>query len=113
MAGVDLLLFPGLAGRLAAPAILLVDPALDLALADQVAGPLRVAGRGGVDEDLVAVARDDEPPRALRRVQADEQRVGIGRGEMDAVVVGYAGILPYSAMPVCSRCFVMPPRKNG
>src|SRR3954447_658846 len=113
MARVDLFLLPRLAGCLAAPAVLLVDPALDLALADQVARPLGVRGRGRVDEDLIAVAGDREAARALGLVQPDDQRVGIGRGEMDAVVVGYAGILPYSAMPVCSRCFVMPPRKNG
>ena len=95
------------------------------------------AGERGVDEELVAVARHDEPPllellgelaRLVAQLEAEpvEQPAGVlvVDLDLDPVVVPrhYAGILPYSArfepttrseIPVWSRCFVIPPRKNG
>src|SRR5439155_4776779 len=71
-AAVELLLLPGLAGRLVVPAVLLVEPVLDPARArldsvlaehrlhDRVSLFGRGAGRG-VDVDGVLIARDREP----------------------------------------------------
>src|SRR5262249_37183347 len=98
----------------------------------------RCGGRSvgvGVDEDRVAGGGDGGAPllelaRELARLDAEleaeaveEAFVTVGDGDVDPPVVAHqAGILPYSArvepvirseIPVWSRCFVMPPRKNG
>ena len=92
--------------------------------------------RAGVHEDFVVVGRDRESPfrKLLRELgglvaqleaEALEEAGGVLLLELDAdaPVVGHqAGILPYSTSvdpttrsetPVWSRCFVIPPRKNG
>jgi hypothetical protein len=109
----ELFLFPRLARRLVVPSLFLLEPAFDpVRTADDAACALRVRVGVRVDEDVVAVTRDGEAAGPLGGPQLFEQRAGIGRRQMDAEVVD-AGILPKSAMPVCSRCFVIPPRKNG
>ena len=110
---VELFVFPRFSGRLVVPALFLLEPVLDpIRAADDAACTLGVGVRVCIDEDVVAVARDGEAPGPLGGAQLLEQRPRIRWRQMDAEVV-YAGILPKSAMPVCSRCFVIPPRKNG
>jgi hypothetical protein len=111
---VELFLLPRLVRRLVVPALLLLEPALDPVLAaDDPGGPLRVGIGVRVDEDVVAVVRDGEASALVARAAEPlEQRVRVVRLDVDPEVV-YAGILPKSAIPCCSRCFVMPPRKNG
>jgi hypothetical protein len=108
----ELLLLPRLAGRLVVPALLALEPALDAVLAaDDRGGAPRLRVRVRVDEDVVAVARDGEPAAGVAgAAEALEQRVRLVGADVDPEVV-YAGILP--KIPSCSRCFVMPPRKNG
>jgi hypothetical protein len=109
----ELLLFPRLARRLVVPALLVLEPVLDpVRAADERARALRLCVRVRVDEDVVAVARDREAPGSLDAAQPLEERAGIIGLQVDAKVVD-AGILPKSTMPCCSRCFVIPPRKNG
>jgi hypothetical protein len=148
VAALQLLLLPGLVRHLVVPALLGFEPVLDgagegggsevaqLGL-DHRARSLRFVGRARVDEHLVVVVGDDEPPllelaRQLGGFVAELQpealeeagRLLVLDRDADAPVVPghYAGILPYSASvdpttrsetPVWSRCFVMPPRKNG
>jgi hypothetical protein len=82
--------------------------------ADELRGALRLRVRVRVDEDVVPVARDREAAAVdvARLLEAAEERARIVGRDVDPEVV-YAGILPYSARPACSRCFVSPPRKNG
>src|SRR3954471_8487160 len=132
------LLFPRLARRLVIPAILGVEPVLhgardrrDVVVADlrldHGARPLRLVAGRRVDEDVVLVLRDDEPARleiacelgclagqpAEMKAVEEAARALLLDVDPDAEIVGYAGILPNSAIRRCSRCFVMPPRKKG
>src|SRR5215468_2376792 len=123
IAALELLLFPRLARRLIVPAVLLVEPVLDLTRPrfDAVRAKLRLhdcvralcfGASPGVDEHCGAVARDDEPsglelvrelPRLLVEVTAEpvEQPRGVFLFldvDPDApVVVGHASSL------VCAR----------
>jgi hypothetical protein len=136
-AAIERVRLPGLRGRLVAPAVFVVEPPLDRAgdSRDVVVAELRLDDRASalrlfpvrcVDEDLVSVLGDGEPPRLqlaceLGGLACEAEAEPVQEAapallvdvDPDAVVVGYAGILPNSAMPSCSRCFVMPPRKNG
>src|SRR5207253_495570 len=146
----ELLLLPRLLRRLARPALLVVEPALDRrragldALVRQLGldDPPRLLGlrrRGGVDEELVPVARDREAPalelpgEALRlfaaevEAEATEQRLHIvlfGQLDSDAPVVAHVvgAASPTSArgrpnihsdLPVWSRNLVIPPSQKG
>src|SRR5207302_178971 len=146
----ELLLLPRLLRRLARPALLVVEPALDRrragldALVCQLGldDPPRLLGlrrRGGVDEELVPVARDREAPalelpgEALRlfaaevEAEATEQRLHIallGQLDSDAPVVAHVvgAASPTSArgrpnilsdLPVWSRNLVIPPSQKG
>jgi hypothetical protein len=85
-----------------------------------------VSGRR-IDEDVLVVLGDDETAGlevarelgGLAAQTAEMEAVEKAAGALlldvdpDAEVVGYTGILPKSAICRCSRCFVMPPRKNG
>jgi hypothetical protein len=109
---VELLLLPGLGRRLVVPALLLLEPALDPRVtADDPGGAPGLGVRVRVDEDVVAVVRDREAAaRVARAAEPLEERVRVIGADMDPEVV-YAGILP--EIPSCSRCLVIPPRKNG
>ena len=92
-----------------------LEPALDPRVAaDELRGALRLRIRVRVDEDVVAVPRDREAAAVdvARLLEAAQERAGVVGPDVDPEVV-YAGILPYSARPACSRCLVSPPRKNG
>jgi hypothetical protein len=79
--------------------------------ADDRGGTPRLGIAVRVDEDVVAVVRDGEPTAGVARAPEPlQQRVRLVGADVDPEVV-YAGILP--KIPSCSRCFVIPPRKNG
>jgi hypothetical protein len=109
---VELLLLPRLARRLVVPALLVLEPVLDARpAADERGRALRLGVRVRVDEHVVAVVGDGEAAALVARAAEPlEQRVRVVGADVDPEVV-YAGILP--KIPSCSRCFVMPPRKNG
>jgi hypothetical protein len=113
VAVLELLLLPRLRGGLVVPALLVLEPVLDPRVAaDELRGALCLRVRVRVDEDVVPVARDREAAAVdvARLLEAAQQRACIVGRDVDPEVV-YAGILPDT--PICSRCFVIPPRKNG
>ena len=137
-AALDRFLLPGLGRRLVVPAVLFVEPVLDrarhrgdvvvaeLGLDDRTRLLRLLAGRR-IDEDVVVVLGDDEAAGLevacelgglagqAPEMEAVEKAAGalLLDVDPDAEVVAYTGILPKSAICRCSRCFVMPPRKNG
>jgi hypothetical protein len=120
VAVLELVLFPRLVRRLVVPAVVLVEPVLDLAgdggdpvvvqeRLDDGAGALGLGARAGVNEDLVPVVGDGELALLelageLRGLAAELEAEPIEQVrdaafvldlDADAVVVlGYAGILP-------------------
>jgi hypothetical protein len=120
VAVLELVLLPRLVGRLVVPAVLLVEPVLDLARdggdlvvvqkrLDDGARTLRLRARAGVDEDLAPIVGDGELAlfelaRELCGLAAELEAEPVEQVrdaplvldlDADAVVVaGYAGILP-------------------